>query len=54
MWIVANSLQASIKYRNTDAVVREYPIGLESDSESQPFISDTKCHTIDNNSTNLN
>ena len=42
--------QASFQYRNTDAVVHEYPIGPESDSESRPFISDTKYNSIDSSS----
>jgi len=39
-----NSIKASFRYRNTDEVVREYPVSTapnEDGSESQPFIQDS-------------
>lgn len=45
-----HNIKASFQYRNTDAVVREYPVGPESDSESRPFINDTKYNSIDESS----
>lgn len=39
------SSQASLKYRNTDKIVREYPVGPSND-ENQPFVSEHAYHGV--------